>query len=99
MITAPFLPIIEAKRGSEMAANVDILSIGYANDRVASTVVLVRDTGATIVVDPGMAAGAPACVKPASPAVRVRMLRQASVAAYVGGASPAGCVGSGCVEP
>lgn len=37
-------------------ARVDVLSIGYAHDRVASTIVLVRDTGAIVVVDPGMVA-------------------------------------------
>ena len=35
---------------------VHLLHAGYASDRVASTVVLVRDGDATIVVDPGMVA-------------------------------------------
>lgn len=33
-----------------------MLSTGYADEKVASTIGLVRDTGATIVVDPGMTA-------------------------------------------
>jgi glyoxylase-like metal-dependent hydrolase (beta-lactamase superfamily II) len=40
-----------------MTARLDVLCTGYAGDRVASTVVLVRDEGAVIVVDPGMVAG------------------------------------------
>jgi glyoxylase-like metal-dependent hydrolase (beta-lactamase superfamily II) len=40
-----------------MTARLDVLCTGYAADRVASTVVLVRDQGAIIVVDPGMVAG------------------------------------------
>ena len=39
-----------------MTAQVDVLTAGYADDRVASTVVLVRDEGAIVVVDPGMVA-------------------------------------------
>jgi glyoxylase-like metal-dependent hydrolase (beta-lactamase superfamily II) len=39
-----------------MAAQLDVLAEGYAGDRVASTVVLVRDGGRVIVVDPGMVA-------------------------------------------
>jgi glyoxylase-like metal-dependent hydrolase (beta-lactamase superfamily II) len=39
-----------------VSAQLDILAVGYADDRVASTVVLVRDGDAVIVVDPGMAA-------------------------------------------
>ncbi len=39
-----------------MAARLDVLTEGYADDRVASTVVLVRDGPAVIVVDPGMVA-------------------------------------------
>lgn len=39
-----------------MTALLDVLCAGYAADRVASTVVLVRDEGAVIVVDPGMVA-------------------------------------------
>ncbi len=39
-----------------MTARLDILAEGYAHDRVASTVVLIRDERAVIVVDPGMAA-------------------------------------------
>src|SRR5215470_15233634 len=39
-----------------MHARLDVLCTGYAAERVASTVVLVRDEGAVIVVDPGMVA-------------------------------------------
>ncbi len=39
-----------------MTAKLDVLAVGYAEDRVASTVVLIRDAGSIIVVDPGMAA-------------------------------------------
>ncbi len=39
-----------------MTARIDVLSTGYADARVASTIVLVRDFGTTIVVDPGMIA-------------------------------------------
>jgi len=39
-----------------MTARLDILTEGYADDRVASTVVLVRQGDAVIVVDPGMVA-------------------------------------------
>lgn len=39
-----------------MTARLDVLAEGYAHDRVASTVVLVRDAAAVIVVDPGMVA-------------------------------------------
>ncbi|GAB3599983.1 hypothetical protein GCM10027446_32690 [Angustibacter peucedani] len=37
-----------------MTAELHVLSAGYAHDRVASTVVLVRDEGHAVVVDPGM---------------------------------------------
>ncbi len=39
-----------------MTATVDVLVNGYANDRVASSVILVRENDVTIVVDPGMVA-------------------------------------------
>jgi glyoxylase-like metal-dependent hydrolase (beta-lactamase superfamily II) len=39
-----------------MTAQLDILTEGYADDRVASTVVLLRDADQVIVVDPGMVA-------------------------------------------
>src|SRR5215510_6237240 len=39
-----------------MTARLDVLCAGYAADRVASTVVLIRDQGGVIVVDPGMVA-------------------------------------------
>src|SRR5262245_12762378 len=37
-----------------MTAEFELLSAGYADERVASTVALVRDEGRAIVVDPGM---------------------------------------------
>jgi len=37
-----------------MTADLHVLTAGYAADRVASTVVLIRDEGRTAVVDPGM---------------------------------------------
>lgn len=37
-----------------MTAVLDVLAVGYADERVASTVVLVRDADSVIVVDPGM---------------------------------------------
>jgi glyoxylase-like metal-dependent hydrolase (beta-lactamase superfamily II) len=40
-----------------MTARLDVLCTGYADERVASTVVLIRDERAVIVVDPGMVAG------------------------------------------
>jgi len=40
-----------------MTARVDVLADGYAGDRVASTVTLIRDGDAVIVADPGMVAG------------------------------------------
>jgi glyoxylase-like metal-dependent hydrolase (beta-lactamase superfamily II) len=39
-----------------MTAIVDVLTNGYANERVASSVVLVREDDAVIVIDPGMVA-------------------------------------------
>jgi glyoxylase-like metal-dependent hydrolase (beta-lactamase superfamily II) len=39
-----------------MTVHLDVLCAGYAVERVASTVVLIRDEGAVIVVDPGMVA-------------------------------------------
>jgi glyoxylase-like metal-dependent hydrolase (beta-lactamase superfamily II) len=47
-------------------ARLDVLAVGYASDRVASTVVLVRDAGAVIVVDPGMAASRDVILGPLS---------------------------------
>ncbi len=41
---------------ANVSAQLDIVALGYADDRVASTVVLVRDADAFIVIDPGMAA-------------------------------------------
>ena len=37
-----------------MSAELDVLSVGYADERVASTVVLIRDGSHAVVVDPGM---------------------------------------------
>jgi glyoxylase-like metal-dependent hydrolase (beta-lactamase superfamily II) len=37
-----------------MTADLDVLIAGYADERVASTVALIRDGGRAIVVDPGM---------------------------------------------
>ncbi|GAA5020488.1 MBL fold metallo-hydrolase [Kitasatospora paranensis] len=39
-----------------MAATVHVLTAGYADDRVASTVTLLRDGDTSVVVDPGMVA-------------------------------------------
>lgn len=39
-----------------MTAVLDVLAVGYADERVASTVVLVRDGASVIVIDPGMVA-------------------------------------------
>jgi len=37
-----------------MTADLHVLCAGYADDRVASTVVLIQDEGRSVVVDPGM---------------------------------------------
>ncbi len=47
-----------------MTARLDVLTVGYADDRVASTVVLVRSGGAVVVVDPGMVASRRAILDP-----------------------------------
>jgi glyoxylase-like metal-dependent hydrolase (beta-lactamase superfamily II) len=47
-----------------MTAHVDVLTAGYAGDRVASTVTLIRDGDAVIVVDPGMVASRAAILDP-----------------------------------
>ena len=47
-----------------MTATVDLLATGYVGDRVASTVVLIREDDAVIVVDPGMVAGRDVIVNP-----------------------------------
>jgi glyoxylase-like metal-dependent hydrolase (beta-lactamase superfamily II) len=47
-----------------VTAQVDVLTDGYAGDRVASTVTLIRDGGAVIVVDPGMVASRSAILDP-----------------------------------
>ncbi|WP_375503049.1 MBL fold metallo-hydrolase [uncultured Jatrophihabitans sp.] len=45
-------------------ARLDVLSIGYAHDRVASTCTLVRDGDAVIVIDPGMVANRALLLQP-----------------------------------
>lgn len=52
-----------AKTG-EVTAQLDVLVTGYADDRVGSTVVLIRDEAAVIVVDPGMVASRSAILDP-----------------------------------
>lgn len=47
-----------------MTAHVDVLAEGYVGDRVASTVTLIRDGDAAIVVDPGMVASRSAILDP-----------------------------------
>jgi len=47
-----------------LTAQLDVLAEGYADDRVASTVVLVRDEDAVIVIDPGMVAHRSAILDP-----------------------------------
>jgi glyoxylase-like metal-dependent hydrolase (beta-lactamase superfamily II) len=47
-----------------MTATVDVLTSGYADDRVASSVILVRENDAIIVVDPGMVASRDAILDP-----------------------------------
>lgn len=42
--------------GSVGSATVDVLTVGYAEERVAGTVTLIRDGALVIVVDPGMVA-------------------------------------------
>jgi glyoxylase-like metal-dependent hydrolase (beta-lactamase superfamily II) len=44
------------KAGHDVPATLNILTAGYADERVASTVVLVREGDAVIVIDPGMVA-------------------------------------------
>jgi glyoxylase-like metal-dependent hydrolase (beta-lactamase superfamily II) len=43
-------------RSDPMTAQLDVLVTGYADDRVASTCTLVRDSDRVIVIDPGMVA-------------------------------------------
>lgn len=55
-----------------MPARVNVLTAGYVGERVASTVTLIQDGDATIVVDPGMVATRAAILGPlASLGVRV----------------------------
>ena len=46
----------ESPGGPPMSTTVHLLTAGYADDRVASSVTLVRDGDALIVADPGMVA-------------------------------------------
>ncbi|MBO2445956.1 hypothetical protein J4573_02530 [Actinomadura barringtoniae] len=48
-----------------MTATVHILTTGYAADRVACTVTLIREDDLIAVVDPGMVAESRACPSPA----------------------------------
>ncbi len=48
----------------DRTARVDVLATGYAADRVASTVILVRDGDAVVVIDPGMVARRSAILDP-----------------------------------
>ena len=50
-----------------MSAQLDVLSVGYAADRVAGTVVLVRDDDHVIVVDPGTVADRSRILGPLAP--------------------------------
>lgn len=47
-----------------MTARLDVLTDGYVGDRVASTVVLVRDGELTLVIDPGMVASRARILEP-----------------------------------
>ncbi len=47
-----------------MAARLDVLVAGYADERVGSSVVLVRDGDAVVVVDPGMVSSRHAILDP-----------------------------------
>jgi glyoxylase-like metal-dependent hydrolase (beta-lactamase superfamily II) len=47
-----------------MTAQITVLNNGYVGDRVASTVTLIRDDRAVIVVDPGMVAGRSSILDP-----------------------------------
>lgn len=51
-------------KSEPVTAQVDVLTDGYVGDRVASTVTLVRDGDAVIVVDPGMVARRGAILDP-----------------------------------
>src|SRR5665213_736189 len=47
-----------------MTAVVDVLTTGYVGDRVAATVVLVRENDVVIIVDPGIVASREAILRP-----------------------------------
>jgi len=49
-----------------VVALLDVLTVGYAGERVAGTVVAVRDGAAIVVVDPGMVAGRARILDPLS---------------------------------
>ena len=68
-----FADLIESMYGSDgvtVTARLDVLVEGYAGDRVASSVVLVRDGDAVVVVDPGMVASRAVILGPAGGAGR-----------------------------
>src|SRR5215510_7536098 len=44
------------RRRLALVAQLDVLTVGYVGDRVAGTVVAVRDGGLVAVIDPGMVA-------------------------------------------
>jgi glyoxylase-like metal-dependent hydrolase (beta-lactamase superfamily II) len=60
-VTQPDLPDLD---GLARTARVDVLFTGYAGDRVAGTVVLVRDLDRVIVLDPGMVPSRSAILDP-----------------------------------
>jgi glyoxylase-like metal-dependent hydrolase (beta-lactamase superfamily II) len=55
---------IEGTSGLARTARLDVLFTGYANDRVAGTVSLIRDGDRVIVVDPGMVPSRSAILDP-----------------------------------
>ena len=57
---------IKKTGGGGLTAQLDVLAEGYADERVASTVVLVRDGDAVMVIDPGMVAHRGAILDPLS---------------------------------
>jgi glyoxylase-like metal-dependent hydrolase (beta-lactamase superfamily II) len=52
--TLASLDVLDLCHDDAMTAEVHVLSAGYADERVASTVVLILDEGRPLVVDPGM---------------------------------------------
>src|SRR5580693_5817482 len=55
---------IEGTSGLARTARLDVLFTGYASDRVAGTVSLIRDGDRVIVVDPGMVPSRSAILDP-----------------------------------